>query len=133
MAVPNRFTPAPDRVALALCAGRCVIAAGLLAAPETGTGLVGLDAATARRVSWLTRMAAVRDAALGVGGVVAARRGADPVPWLVGGAAADAVDAVVIGQALRARRLRGALPVAAAAGAAGAAAVGIVTAVRLPR
>ncbi len=123
----------PAATAQALCVGRIVIATKFLLTPVATTRLVGLDTGTARRVSWLTRMMAGRDAALGIGGLLAARRGADPTPWVVGGAAADAVDAVVLAHALRTRQLRGAVPVLATVGAAGVAVLGAATAVRLRR
>jgi hypothetical protein len=123
----------PVATAQALCLGRTAIAAQFLLAPAATTRLVGLDTGTARRVSWLTRMMAVRDGALGIGGLLAVRRGGDPMPWVLGGAAADAVDAAVLAHALRTRRLRGATPMLATVGAAGVAALGAATAVRLTR
>jgi hypothetical protein len=123
----------PAATAQALCLGRTAIATQLLLAPAAATRLVGLDTGTGRRVSWLTRMMAVRDVALGIGGLLAARRGGDPTPWVLGGAAADAVDAAVLAHALRSRRLRGAVPALATVGAASVAALGAVTAVRLRR
>jgi hypothetical protein len=63
--------------------------------------------------------------------LLAASRGADPTPWVLGGAAADAVDAVVLAQALRSGRLRGTLPVIVTTAAAGATVVGVATAARL--
>ncbi len=121
----------PAAAAQAVCLGRTVIAAQVLLAPVAAARIVGLDTGTARRVSWLTRMLAVRDGALGIGGLLAARRGGNPTPWVIGGAAADAVDATVLAHALRARRLRGAAPVLVTVGAAGVAALGAATAVRL--
>jgi hypothetical protein len=132
LAVPNPLRR-PAAAARALCVGRTLLAAGLLVAPVPATRLLGLDTGTARRVGWLTRMLAGRDAALAVGGLLAARRGGDPGAWLLGGAAADAVDAVVLAQALRSGRLRGALPVIVTTGAAGAAAAGMATVAGLRR
>jgi hypothetical protein len=95
-----------------------------LVAPEFSVRLLGLDTATARRVSWLARMAAGRDVALGLGALVSSARGRDSAPWIAAGAAADAVDAVVIAQAVRARRLGGVGAVGLVGGAVAAAAVG---------
>jgi hypothetical protein len=124
----------PGELASQLGAGRAAIAAALLAAPVVSARLLGADGATAHRVDWLTRMMAVRDGALGVGALVAARRsGADAVPWLLGGAAADFVDAAVLAGAVRRGRLKGIAPRAGAVLAAGTAVVGAATALRLRR
>jgi hypothetical protein len=56
-------------------------------------------------MGWAVRMAAVRDAALGAGGVYAALTGADVRPWLVAQACSDAGDAVAVGLAVRARQV----------------------------
>jgi hypothetical protein len=124
--------PGPETMAGQLAVGRVVLAAAFLAAPVPALRLAGADTATARRVSWLTRMMAVRDAALAVGALAANRRG-DPRPWLVGGAVADAVDAVVIAGALKQGRLRGIVPTLAVPGGGLAAAAGIITVLRLRR
>lgn len=124
----------PGEVAVQLGAGRAVIGVGLLIAPVAGARLLGTDTATARRVEWLSRMLAVRDGALGVGALVAARRSpAEAVPWLLAGAAADLVDAAVMTGAVRRGRLKGPLPRAIAALAGGTAVFGAVTALRLRR
>jgi hypothetical protein len=122
--------PAPDSMALQLSAGRVAFAAAAMAAPVTFLRLLGADSATAQRVTWVTRMLAVRDGALGVGGALAARRGSSATPWLVCGAVSDAVDAVVIGRALAEGRVRGIVPAAVVPLAALTAAAGVVTAVR---
>jgi hypothetical protein len=116
-----------------LALGRVAMATGFLAAPVPALRALGADTATAQRVSWLTRMMAIRDAALGVGAAVAQRRGGDPRPWLVAGAVSDAVDAVAFGAAIKQGRLRGVVPTAVIPGAAGAAVLGFVTAARLGR
>jgi hypothetical protein len=132
---PRRIPlPAPESTALQLTAARTAIAATVMAAPVLSTRFFGADAATAHRVEWLTRMTAVRDGALGVGGLLAARRGgAAAVPWIVGGAVSDAVDAVVIAQALRQGRVKGVVRAAIVPMGAAAAVVGAVTALRLRR
>jgi len=112
---------------LAFGVGRLVLGGVFLIRPEGSTRLLGLDAVTARRITWLARMAAARDVALGAGTVVSSWTGRDPALWLVGGAVSDAVDAVVIADAVRTRRLpaakAGAMVVLAAAAAALGAAV----------
>jgi hypothetical protein len=123
---------APEAMARQLALGRVVLAGAFLAAPVPALRLLGADTATAQRVSWLSQMMAVRDGALGVGAAAAARNG-DPRPWLLGGAVADAMDAVVIAGALKHGRLRGIVPTLAVPGGALAAVLGAVTASRLRR
>jgi hypothetical protein len=131
---PARFSlPDPQPLAFQLGAGRAAIAAGIMAAPVVSVRLLGTDTATAQRVTWLTRMLAVRDGALGVGAAAAARSGRRSAGWLIGGAVSDAVDAVVLAAALKQGRLRGVIPAATVVAAAGAAALGVTTAVRLRR
>lgn len=121
-------------MAVQLAAGRSLFAAAMFAAPVTGVRLLGADGATARRISWLSQMTAVRDGALGVGGLLAARNGAaGAVPWLIGGAISDTVDALAIAKAIKQGRLKGPGAVAIVPLAAGAAAVGLLTAARLRR
>jgi hypothetical protein len=131
MSAARRRIPVPDARSLAvgIAAGRTVIAAGILVAPQLSARFLGADTATARRVTWLTRMMAVRDAALGVGGAYASRRG-DPRPWLIAGAVADAVDAAVLRRALKEGRIAGLVPALAVSGAGAAATVGAITALR---
>lgn len=92
-------------IALAIGAGRLVMGGVFLAYPAVSTRMLGLDSATAARVGWLARMAAVRDAALGAGtlATTAARRG--QTAWLLAGALTDAGDAGVIALAARSGRL----------------------------
>src|SRR5690349_17432370 len=95
---PRRIElPDPHAMALQIAAGRTLIAASVLAAPVMAGRVMGTDTATAQRVAWLTRMLGARDGALGAGGAWAARKGGSAaMPWLIGGAFADAVDAVVV-------------------------------------
>jgi hypothetical protein len=126
--------PEPQSMALQIAAGRALIATGIMAAPVLAARLLGADGATAHRVTWLTRMMAVRDGGLGVGGMAAARSGGSAtIPWLLGGAVSDAVDALVIGGALKQGRVKGFLPAAIVPLAAVTAAAGVVTAVRISR
>lgn len=115
--------PSVRSTALQCGAGRAGIAAVILARPVSAARLLGADGATAQRVTWLTRMMGVRDGVLGVGTISALRGDAGPSYWLLGPAVADSLDAVVIAQALRQGRLRGAVPAAVVVGAAGSAAV----------
>lgn len=131
---PRRIPlPAPDTTAFQISAARTALAVAIMAAPVTSLRLLGADGATAQRVTWLTRMTAVRDGALGVGGVWAARRGAPVAPWLIGGAVADVVDAVVTARAVQQGRVKGAIPTAVVPLAGLTAAVGAVTAWRSRR
>lgn len=121
-------------MALQLAAGRTLLASAIMAAPVLAARVLGTDTATAQRVVWLTRMTAVRDGALGVGGLAAVRRGgAHAVPWLVGGAVSDAVDALVLAQALKQGRIKGVAPAAIVPLGALAAVSGAVAAFRLRR
>jgi len=126
--------PLPDARSLALQigAGRTAIAAGIMAAPVLTTRLLGTDTATAQRVTWLTRMLAVRDGAIGIGTAAAARSGGG-AGWMLAGAASDAVDAVVLAAAIRQGRVRGLVPTATVVLAAATAGAGFVTAARLRR
>jgi hypothetical protein len=124
----------PQALAAQLAAGRTLFAAAIMAAPVPLLRVLGADAATAQRVVWLTRMTAVRDGALGVGGLAAARRKDGSVrPWVVAGAVSDAVDAVVIGSAIKQGRVRGFVPSAMVPLAGMAAAAGAVAALGLGR
>jgi hypothetical protein len=124
--------PEPDSMVRQLAIGRVAFAAVFLAAPVPGVRLLGTDTATAQRVSWLTRMMAVRDGALGVG-ALNATRGGDPRPWLIAGAVSDAVDAVVIAGALKSGRVKGIVPNLVAPGALLVAAAGLIGALRTRR
>jgi len=115
-----------------LAVGRVLFAAAFLAAPVPAARLLGADTATAQRVSWLTRMMAVRDGALGAGALSAAR-GGDPGLWLIGGAVSDAVDAMVLAGALKQGRIKGVVPTLVVPGAALAAATGVAAALRARR
>lgn len=125
--------PEPEAMAFQLALGRTAAGAAILALPVLSARLLGTDSATAKRVTWLTRMMAVRDAAIGAGAVAAARGGGALTPWLVAGAVSDAVDAVVLTEALRQGRAKGFPAIAVVPVAAGAAVVGALTAVRLRR
>ena len=125
--------PTARTVGLCIGAGRVAIGAVFLAAPVTSVRLLGLDTATAARITWLARMTAVRDTVLGAGTVVSSGRQQGAAGWLCAGAVSDTVDAVVLAAALREGRLRGWRPQAIAVGAVGAAAITAVAAADLAR
>ena len=109
--------PANRLIAAGIGSSRIAIGVSFLSSPVTFLRLIGLDTASATRVTWLARTAGVRDVVLGVGTVVAAVTGQDDTSWLLAGAACDAVDAVVTGAAAREGRIsrtRGALVAAGA-------------------
>jgi hypothetical protein len=116
--------PSIRTVGLTLGIGRVLIGAMAVTTPVGALRFIGMDTATAARAAWLGRMTGARDTVLGAGTVASVRRDASPALWLFAGAAADLADAVAIGSAIRANRLRGVGPVATAAAAVGAAAVG---------
>jgi hypothetical protein len=103
--------------------GRVGVGAALLARPASLPRAVGVDSISARRMAWVVRLFAVRDAALGAGAVHAVLTGRPARPWLLAQAISDGSDAVTMGVAVRQRQLsagRGvALTVFALAGCAG--------------
>jgi hypothetical protein len=125
--------PEADAVAFQLAAGRTAAGAVILAVPVLSARLLGADSATAKRVSWLTRMMAVRDAAIGVGGLAAVRGKGSATAWIIAGAVSDTVDAIVLTQALRQGRVKGLTATAVVPLATGAAVMGALTAFRLRR
>jgi hypothetical protein len=125
--------PSARTIGLCVGAGRVAIGAVFLAAPVTSVRLLGLDTATAARITWLARMTAVRDTVLGAGTVVSAGRRRGAAGWLYAGAVSDTVDAAVLAAALREGKVRGWRPQAIAVGAVGAAAIAAVAAAELGR
>jgi hypothetical protein len=125
--------PEPEAMAFQLATGRTAAGAAILALPVLSARLLGADSATAKRISWLTRMMAVRDAAIGAGGVAAIRGKHSATPWVLAGAVSDAVDAIVVAEALRQGRAKGVTAAAVVPVAAGAAALGALAAFRLHR
>lgn len=122
-----------DRLARQIGLARAGLGASLLAAPVPVIRLVGIDTATARRMAWVTRLAAARDLALGLGTVAAVRdagAGRDAARWLAIGAAADLADTAILTAALRAGRfgrIRGSVMIAAAVGGAALGAAAAIT------
>jgi hypothetical protein len=107
----------PRRLGLGIGAGRTAIGLGFLAAPLASVRVLGLDTATAHRLTWLARMTAVRDLVIGAGTLASVGRGPGAGGWLLAGAAADATDAVILTGALRAGQVSGLATRAIAAGA----------------
>jgi hypothetical protein len=116
------------RTTRAIGFGRLLLGGTFLAAPVPATRILGLDTATAKRVSFLARMMAARDVAIGAGTAGSGR----PRAWLLAGAFADATDAAVLAAALRSGRARGPVAMGVVGGAAVAAAVATAAAVRRP-
>ena len=133
----HRFGPSTDRscrpAGVLIGAGRAGLGAAFLAFPDQSTKVLGLDAATAGRVTWLARMTAIRDAALGAGTVVSSARGRGAASWLLAGAACDAVDALTLATAVRQRRLPALQAGAMLSLAAAASAAGVAVALRHPK
>lgn len=124
--VPRRWRiPNARTVGLGIGLTRTAVGAIFITAPVTALRVVGVDTATAARVSWLSRMTAARDGVLGAGTActAASRRGS--AGWLLAGALSDAVDAVALAGAVRQRRAGGFGAIAMVAAAAGTAAVGV--------
>ncbi len=119
---------APKALARSIGLGRMIAGGGFLLAPVASTRILGLDTATAKRVSFLARMMAARDVVIGAGTAVASANGGRPGPWLLAGAVADATDATVISAALKQGRARGPVAAGVVGVAAGAAAVAAVAA-----
>lgn len=102
-----------------LALGRAALGTGLLARPELLTRLLGVDAVTARRTSWVVRMFAARELALGAGTASAkGQPGGDH--WAAFSACADAGDVLALGLALRHRQVSTVPAVLALVTAAGA-------------
>ena len=120
----------PRALAGCIGTGRVLLGSAFLAAPVASTRALGLDSATAKRVSFLARMMAARDVAIGAGTAAAARAGGRPGGWLLAGAFADAADAVVIVGALRRGRANGPVAAGVAGGAVALAAAAAVGGVR---
>ena len=115
-------------------AGRVLLGAVAVASPVAATRLLGMDSATAKRVTLLARMAGARDVALGAGTLAA--RSTDPAGttwWLVAGAFADAVDAAAMAGALRRGSVRGLPAAGTAIGAAVSAGIALRAAVAMRR
>lgn len=96
----------------------------MLTRPTLVPTSLGVDSATAQRMSWAVQMLGAREVALGMGAVLASRSGGRRAArlWLLGGLLSDAVDAMAVARAVGAGRLStvtGGGMVAVAATAAG--------------
>jgi hypothetical protein len=123
-------------VAAAIGMGRTLLGAAALAAPVAATRVLGLDSATAKRVTLLARMAAARDIGIGAGTLAAGTLAPDRAGaawWLVAGAFADAVDAAAMAGALRRGTVRGLPAAGIAVGAGVSAGIALRAAVALRR
>jgi hypothetical protein len=125
--------PSARTIGLSLGAGRTAVGAIFFSAPVASVRLLGLDTATAARVSWLARMTAVRDGVLGAGTLVSSGRQVGAGGWLLAGSVSDAVDAAVLVAALRAGKVGGWRPRIVAAGAVAAAFVAAAGTVKAQR
>lgn len=124
--------PSSRSLALLIGLGRVGLGAGFLAAPDLGLRLMGVDGGTARRMTFLARMAGARDVSIGAGTVVA-RDTPAAASWLLAGGFADAVDAAVFGLVTRQGPVRRSIAVATVVAAAGSAAVSTWAAVAARR
>jgi hypothetical protein len=132
LSVSARRIPDADTMATGFGVGRLVLSGALLAAPTGSVRLLGVDSASAKRMAFLARMAAVRDMGLGIGTL--ASRNTPQLPlWLAVGAAADGVDALALAAATKQGVTRGPAGVAAVVTAAAAAVLGARAAVQLRR
>jgi hypothetical protein len=100
--------------------------------PVSSVRVLGVDTATAKRMTFLARMTAGRDIVLGFG-TVAARTPRSRAGWLAAGAVADLVDAAALSAGLRSGQLRGVPAAGIAVGAVGAAAVALAATGQLRR
>jgi hypothetical protein len=128
----GRFLPPAQALGTGIGAARVVAGISFLVAPVTSVRVLGMDTATAKRVTHLARMAAVRDIALGAGALAGLGRGAGGA-WLLAGAGTDAADAVLIATALRTGKARGPVAAGIAIGALASAAAGVWAAAAVAR
>ena len=112
----------------ALSAGRVVVGLAMVFAPrlvgERWFGAGGTDAES----SALLRVGGIRDAAFGVGGLLAARSEADVRPWFAAGVVVDCTDAVATLKAEGVPSSNKASSIAVALGAAAASVAGLLLA-----
>lgn len=109
--------------------GRVMAGIATFARPETLPRALGVDHGTARRATFITRMFAAREAALGLGALHALSRGKDVTPWVLAQAVGDAGDALALAEAARRSQIKPVRGALLAAGAAGAV-IGAALAVR---
>ena len=115
----------------AVAATRVLVGTSMLARPALLPRVLGVDAATAARVSWISVMLGAREVALGAGTLRALRRGG-VTPWVVGSALSDVADAFALGSATVRGHVRPVLGALAAASAGGTAAVQLALVLEQP-
>lgn len=115
---PDKLHKVLTTSAVPLGAARTAIGLALLAKPALMAQSLGVDAATAQRTTWITKMFASRDMALGIGSA-AGSRGCQ-----LAACASDASDLVAVLLALRARHVKPVPALLTAITAGGAALVG---------
>ena len=120
----SRFLPPTQGIAVGIGAARVLVGLTCMVAPITSVRVLGVDTATAKRVTYLARLAAVRDIALGAGALADLRAGAG-AGWLLAGAGTDLADAALIAGALRSGKVRGLGASSIALGAVASAGMGI--------
>lgn len=100
MALRLRIYPLDARAIGAL---RAALGVAMITRPSLVPRLLGVDRVTAERMTWLTRLAAGREIALGFGAVTA--RGPGARRWVAAGAFCDLVDAWTLATAVRRRHI----------------------------
>jgi hypothetical protein len=128
----RRFLSRAQGIGAAIGAARVAVGVTCMVAPVTSVRVLGVDTATAKRVTYLARLAAARDIALGAGALADVRRGAGP-GWLLAGAGTDVADALLIAGALRSGKVRGFGASGIALGALASAGMGLWAATALTR
>jgi hypothetical protein len=113
---------------LGLGIARVGVGLALFARPAALPQAVGVDRVSARRVAWVVRLFAVRDAALGAGTAYAVVRRQPVRPWLAASALSDAADAAALAAAVRGRHVGAVRGAAVALFALGGAAASVVAA-----
>ncbi len=130
VSVLRKLLPSAQAIAAGIGVGRVLIGSAFLAAPRVSVRMLGVDTATAKRMTFLARMTAGRDIVLGAG-TLNAGTGRRAVPWLLAGAGADLVDALAIAGAVKTGTARGVPALATVGGAAAIAVVGAWAALEL--
>jgi hypothetical protein len=119
-----------SRTAILIGGGRVAVGLAFALNPVLSISFLGVDSATARRLSWLAQMTAARDIAIGAGTVWAGVGERDPQLWLVAGAVCDAADAAAIGRAAVGGHVSRTIAAGVVAGAAAASAVALAATIR---
>ena len=83
-------------VPTSLATVRTGIGAVMLLAPQLLSQVLGVDAASRARTSWLVQMVGAREVAMGAG-LLAADRSGTARAWALAGAASDLADGLVVG------------------------------------